>query len=69
MIVISEIFLFSVMTRGEVYLSHPGFEVPYEETGSDESSSLFVSDNLHSQDWRGGGGDGRDERLEGKKIK
>ena len=42
--------------------------LPYEDTGSDESSSLFVSDNLHSQDWRGGGGDERDERLGGQKV-
>ena len=47
-----------------LYVS-PDFVLPYQETGSDESSSLFVSDNLHSQDWRGGGGDGRDERLRG----
>ena len=41
-----------------LYVS-PDFVLPYQETGSDESSSLFVSDNLHSQEQRGGGRGGK----------
>ena len=47
----------------------PDFVLPYQETGSDESSSLFVSNNLHSQELGGGGrGRGREGKTSNNKY-